>query len=431
MTKNRKQQLQEELAQHLTDARDIAAKAEAEGRDFTDDERAQVHEAMEKAKPVKAQLKQLETDESIKAQLADLGDSIGFAPAGDKPDPAGHQDPAKGRTFGQAFVESGEFKAFLAQFPGGRVPDKARINCAPVGFKALITGESSSSAGAFVVPGQSGIVELLGRRPLTVRDIISVRQTESDTVEFVRQLTRVNAAAPVPEASVTNTPESDPTNTAGRKPEGGFTFQRVTTPVTTIAEWVPATRRALSDAAQIRGLIDQELRDDLKEEEEDQVINGDGTGENLTGVLETDGIQEQAFVTDIFVTARKAKTKVQVIGRSTPTAYLINPEDDERIDLARDGEERFYGNGPFGMGPSTLWGLPRVVSEAVPAGTAILGDWRKAVLWDREAASITVSDSHADFFIRNMVAILAEERVAFGVTRPAAFVAIDLGGESS
>src|SRR5690606_24255021 len=109
-----------------------------------------------------------------------------------------------------------------------------------------------------------------------------------------------------------------------------------------------------------------------------------------------------------------------------PTAVLINPEEDESIDLARDGEDRFYGNGPFGVGPGTLWGLPRVVSEAVPAGTAIIGDFRKAVLWDREQATVSVTDSHADFFIRNLIAVLAEERVAFGVIRPSAFVVMDL-----
>jgi HK97 family phage major capsid protein len=55
-----------------------------------------------------------------------------------------------------------------------------------------------------------------------------------------------------------------------------------------------------------------------------------------------------------------------------------------------------------------------------------MGDFRKAVVWDREQANIQVSNSHEDFFIRNMVAILAEMRAAFGVIRPTAFCVIDL-----
>ena len=81
------------------------------------------------------------------------------------------------------------------------------------------------------------------------------------------------------------------------------------------------------------------------------------------------------------------------------------------------------------MRVQTLWGLPRVECEAVPAGTGIVGNFRMAVLWDREASSIMASDSHADFFIRNLVAILAEMRAAFGIIRPSAFVVIDLTAE--
>jgi HK97 family phage major capsid protein len=54
-----------------------------------------------------------------------------------------------------------------------------------------------------------------------------------------------------------------------------------------------------------------------------------------------------------------------------------------------------------------------------------VADFRKAVLWDRQDASLAVSNQHADFFIRNMVAILAEARYAFGVIQPSAFVIVD------
>jgi HK97 family phage major capsid protein len=73
-----------------------------------------------------------------------------------------------------------------------------------------------------------------------------------------------------------------------------------------------------------------------------------------------------------------------------------------------------------------LWGLPVVESEAIAAGTAYVADWKWAVLWDREQASVQVTDSHADFFIRNLVAILVELRAAFGILRPSAFVKITL-----
>src|SRR5690606_30845837 len=164
--------------------------------------------------------------------------------------------------------------------------------------KDLVTGSSSTSAGAFVIPDQTGIYEPLGRYPLTLRDLISERTTGSDTVEFVRQVTQVTQAAPVPEANVTDY-DGDPGQVSGEKPEGSMTFQRVQEVVKTIAVWIPATKRALSDAGQIRGLIDQELRADVLEEAENQMLNGDGSGENLTGLNHTSNVLGQAFTTDI------------------------------------------------------------------------------------------------------------------------------------
>lgn len=203
-------------------------------------------------------------------------------------------------------------------------------------------------------------------------------------------------------------------------------FEKVQEPVKTIAVWIPATKRALSDAAQIRGIIDQELHDDLMEELEDQLLNGNGVGENFTGVFNTAGILTQAWDTDLLTTSRKAITYLQVTGRSRATAWVLHPEDWETVELLQDGENRYYWGGPMVQGRAQLWSIPVVTSQSLTQGTALLGDFRKGVIWDREAASIQVSDSHSDFFIRNMVAILAEMRAAFGVIRPSAFVAVDM-----
>lgn len=337
--------------------------------------------------------------------------------------PAG---PAAAKTLGAHFVESELWQNYVkGAAPGGRFPDGQHVQSPPLrigeflSLKTLITGGGATSGGAFTIADQSGIYDPLGRRPVSLRTIVTVRQTTSDAVEFVRQLTRVNAAAPVAEATATS-------GASGTKPEGGFTFERVQELVRTIAEWVPATKRALSDAAQLRGIIDDELRADLAEQVDWQIVNGDGTGENFTGLVSTPGTQAQAWDTNILTTTRKGRTKVMTVGRSTPSAYGLHPIDWETIDLLQDNEARYYFGGPSAMGTPRLWGLPVVESEAFTQGTGWVGDWRRVVLWDREEANVSVSDSHADFFTRNMVAILAELRATMGVIRPAAFVSLDL-----
>jgi len=65
------------------------------------------------------------------------------------------------------------------------------------------------------------------------------------------------------------------------------------------------------------------------------------------------------------------------------------------------------------------WRVPVVVSDAMTENGFLVGDFtRAAKLYDRQEATVEVATQHADFFTRNLVAILAEERVALAVMRP-------------
>ena len=418
----------EQMQKALLDARAICDAAESENRDFTADERTKVAAMLADAKQIKAEIQAeiqaAEGDKALREMIAGFEADM----AGGKRDP-GHA-ALKG-TLGERFVNSPEFTAWLKQVaPSGRVSDKAALVSPPVEFKSLlkkdlVTGDSVTSAGAFVQTDYSGIYEPLGRYETSVLDLVNRRTTASDLVEFVRQTTKVQQAAPVAEANVT-TYSGATGEVSGEKPEATIAFEKVQEPVKTIAVWIPATRRALSDASQIRGIIDQELYDDLREELEDQILNGDGVGENFTGLVNTAGILTQAWNTDLLTTSRQAITTLQVTGLARPTAWVIHPSDWETFDLLQDAQDRYYWGGPMAQGRLALWNVPVVLSQSLDQGSAILGDWRKAILWDREQSNIQVSNSHEDFFIRNMVAILAEMRAAFGVIRPTGFVIVDL-----
>lgn len=338
------------------------------------------------------------------------------------------------KSLGERFTESAEFKALMDPWKDrdGIIPDGTEVRSRPhfLGGIAKALGQKAALGptgfpGMVPIDSQGLAFDPVWGRPLTIRDVITVGTTRSDTVDFARQNTMTNAAAPVPTTEV-DAPDATPTLAEGYKPQSVFAFQKVTVTVKTIAHWLAATKRSLSDVGQLRTLIDSFLRFGLEEETEDQIVQGDGTGENFAGILTTSGTQAQAYSNSPIETIRKGITKVSLVGRAVATAVALHPLDDEALDLAKDAQQRYYGLGPFGTGPSTIWGRRRIVSEAVPAGTAIAADWRFAVLWDREQASISVSDSHSDFFIRNLVAVLAELRAAFGLIRPAAFVICDL-----
>jgi HK97 family phage major capsid protein len=410
-------------------AREVAQKAADEGREMTDDERHTYEVSMKSLGDVLDGIKAVKSDEAVMAQAKDFADSVGVAATPDI--------KARVRSLGVTVVESPEFKSMLGGFPDGRIPAQSRVQSAPIAVKALFTGASSTSAGAFVVNERTDIVEFLGRKPLTLRNLVSNRRTTSDTVEFVQESSHTNAAAPVAEATsaaartaAANTTTGAVTFTnasgGGYKPEGSWAFAVVQANVKTIAEWVPVTKRALADVAQLEGLINDQLSADVAEAEENQLLNGDGSGENFTGIANTSGIQTQAFATDIFTSVRKGITKLRTVGRVNPTAILMNPADAESVDLTKDGNNQYYYGGPQALGQRTLWGVPVIESESQTAGFATLGDFTKAVVWDREQTTVTMTDSHSDFFVRNLVAVLAEERLAFGVTRPTAFCTVDI-----
>jgi len=413
----------------LKAARDIADAAESAGRDLTEDERAQVTVHLQKAAELKTAA---DADAKLRADLASLGDGIGVDDAPREPAKATDHKPVKG-SIGKAFTDSAEFKALISSVPNGRFGEKARVQSQPFGLKALVTGVDDASAGSLIVNDRLGLLPATYERPLTVRQLVTNGTTQTDAIDYVQINTTTNNAATVAEATSSALPTQNQTTGAlinnaggGYKPESAMTFTKATTNVKTIAHWMPATKRALSDASQIRTLIDNFLLYGLEEELEDQIIGGNGTGENFQGITTLSGIQTVTTGADAFEKTRKARRMVRIGGRATPSAYVLNPIDWEAIELLRDTTGRFMGNGPFQMTTPTLWGLPVVESEAVAAGTAWCADWRQAVLWDREQASIQVTDSHADFFVRNLVAILAELRAAFAVLRPAAFVKITL-----
>lgn len=418
----------------------IMKTAEKESRELTDVERDTITEHLSKAKRIESDYG---AKMAFRRQFTDLTGGLGLgeepkdtpngggAGSGDEP-----QKRRAGKSVGALWTASAEYKALLAGVPNGQFSEKMRVQSAPMslpgGMKDLFfSGDRTQSAGVLMEDDRRGILSPFFQRPLSIRQLVGSGATNSDTIDFIRWSSVTNGAAVVPEARSAAAIDGTTVTNAigGLKPQSTFSFSRDSTTVKTIAHWIPITKRALSDTAQMRTYIDSFLRYGLEEELEDQLIAGSGSGENFLGLNNTPGIQTQAAPgvgQDNLDVLKKARTKVQIGGRSQPSAYVMNPLDWEKIELMRNDNGDFYGSGPFSLTGQTLWGLPVVSSEAIAAGTAWVADWSRAILFDREQASVQATDSHADFFVRNMVAVLAEMRAAFAVLRPSAFVKITL-----
>lgn len=408
--------VKEKLKKLLLDIKAIADGAMNEDRNLNDEEKARIDVMMTEAKSLKAKIDGKANDEQLRKEIAALGE--GAEETQEAANTPRLITPFK--NLGRRFVSDPRWKAWMEQMaPDGNFSENVKGFRSPAfHVKDLITGGSDTSAGATVVNDRYPGIIPLGRRPLVMRDLVTNLTTQSDAVDFVRITAETNNAAVVAEA----------TSVSGGnvKPESGMTFEKDTANVKTIAHWIPVTKQAISDSAQLSGIIEEFLEDGLEQVLETEMVTGSGSGNHFEGLSNTSGVQSQAWDTDLLTTTRKARRKVRTVGRDKPTAYLMHPEDWERIDLLKDAENRYYFGGPVVEGTPRLWGLPVIESEAVEVGVGYVGNFRKAILWDRQQATITATDSHSDFFIRNLVAILAELRAAFAVIQPTSFVEIDL-----
>lgn len=184
----------------------------------------------------------------------------------------------------------------------------------------------------------------------------------------------------------------------------------------------------LADAPAIRGLIDTRLLLGLTLALESQVISGNGSGENLTGILNVAGTNLVAggSYNNTMDALYHGRTLVRTAGHGRPSAVVLHPNDWEGIRLSRENAAtatlgQYLMGPPSQTGPVSLWGMPVVESEAMTENSAVVGDWAMgATLFDREQGGIRVGTIN-DQFIRNIQTILAELRVAFVAWRPAVF----------
>lgn len=308
------------------------------------------------------------------------------------------------KSLGTRFVEDEQVKKFLSREKGEKTTSMA--------FKSITEATTGTGdAGVLIEPTRVPGVITQPDRPMFIRQLLSNAETSSNAIEYVREQGFTNAAAPVAEGT--------------EKPESDIQFELLTAPVRTLAHWIMASTQVLDDVPMLRGYIDQRLRYGLMLEEEEQILSGDGTGQNLLGLIpqatDFDVARAEPGDTRIDI-VRRAMTQVR-IAEYRPDAIVMHPDDWESVELTKTTEGAYVWASPTSLGSQTLWGLPVVTSTALETGEFLVGNFRmSATVWDRMAARIDVALEDRDNFIKNMVTIRGEERLALTVFRPEAMI---------
>lgn len=317
------------------------------------------------------------------------------------------KEPVK--SLGQLVLESDSYKRFAS---GQDTKCKVTLKQAFSVFANTITGQGGSPADNVdtLVPAQRvpGIVPGAFRR-LRVRDIIPGGRTNSNAIEATRELTFTNAAAETAEGAT--------------KPEATLTFELYTAPVRTIAHWLKLSRQVRDDAPALMTYIDTRLRYGVDLREDQQLIAGDGTGQNLTGM--TIAPNFTAFTPlsahNALDSINYAKETVDVADYMA-TAIVLNPADWGNIERTKVGasDDRYVVGDPrSAMGPF-LWGLPVVVTNSMTSGKILIAAFDIAFqLFDREETTVEMSESDDTNFQKNLITVRAEKRCVLAGYRPA------------
>lgn len=308
------------------------------------------------------------------------------------------------RTVGQIVAEAEDVRRFSASGAVGTM--RIEVNNAITS----LTG----SAGALIWSDRETEIVGMPRRRMRIRDLLMPGRTSSNLIEYAKQVTRTNNAAAVTEG--------------GQKPESNYAWDREEAAVRTIAHWIPVSRQALDDAPQLQSEIDGELRYGLDLEEERQLLRGEGASANpkeLDGLIENATAFSPAFTPEhetAIDTLRLAILQAELAEYSAD-GLVLNPIDWARIELTKNGQYDYLLSNPTSIIGPTLWARPVIPTQAMTEAEFLVGAFRMAAtIYDRMGVEIVISSEDRDNFVKNMLTVRAEKRLAVAIKRPAALV---------
>ena len=283
-------------------------------------------------------------------------------------------------------------------------------------MKVEVKAVTSTAAGALIRPLYETEPVALQRRRFTIRNLLPVVPIATSSVDYPKQTTRTNAAAPVAESAA--------------KPYSDYAWSNATAPVRTIAHLAKLTRQAMDDAPRLIAEVESEMRYGLALVEEAQILNGDGTGQNLNGIV----TQATSYAAPFTLAGATSIDMIRLgmlqaeLALYPSDGIVLNPSDWTRMQLSKDSTNQYLFSDPQGVVEPRLWGLPVVSTPAMTIDKFLVGSFRfGATLYDRMGVEVLISTENVDDFEKNLATMRCEERLALAVKRPGAFIFGDFG----
>lgn len=371
----------------LDAAQAIIDKAAHEGRDLTDSEAIEVTKNHDTIKSIDATL---EESRRLQEALDGLGN------------PRGQSGAKQGR------VTRLSFKGLGPRMATGMIDYSRRVGLS----KGLVPAGESIIA---IMPEEvSPLPSAEGERPPRLLDVLPSAKRPA-AYSYLKQVVIGEPGA----AGVVAPGELKPTKKLG--------VRRIDDRLRVVAVLSePVDRFLLDDETSLNTWVAAELADAVLSALEDEILNGDGTGEHFTGLANTSGTQLQPFTVDPLVTVRHGLSKLQTLGIDASTVALA-ASDWLSVQTTRNASGGFDVGGPIDATAQTAWGIPVVVVPGLDAGTGwVIGADTTLLSYDHEAALRIDWGTPGDAFTRNQVVARVEGRFNLDVLRPHGVVQLDL-----
>ena len=266
------------------------------------------------------------------------------------------------------------------------------------------------------------------RRPLTIWNLFNHERTDKDSVAWYTEGAFDGSAAMTAEA-------------------GAFSQIHVNDPVRHSTELKKVTSiwkqsdEILSDAPRFVSHVNNRAGYNLDIVVEDQLVSGNGNGNNITGILNASGIltdTSQSAYNLAFIESLLAKKTA--IRKATPNfsvdTLLVADEDYDTLQLLKNQSDQYVLGGPVGIvyGNNVtvgdlLWKSIRIVpTPALTSGTSVLGAFKAgATVYEHVTGRRFDVGYDGTDFSHGLVSFRAYQRFALAVEYPAAFCKFTVG----
>ncbi len=273
-------------------------------------------------------------------------------------------------------------------------------------------GSSANLTGSYfvqptVVPG----VQLKMYETVHMRNILPTGSTNSNVVRYVRDNGGEGGPAMVAEA--------------GTKPQIDRDLEILDANVRKIATYFRVPEEMIDDIPYLQSFLVEIGIEEVMIVEDDQILYGDGTGQNLSGLF-TNATAFSAGGSSVntpnnFDVLLAAKKQGRLL-KTNPTVAMVSPEDFFDMITTKDDNKNYLflggGNGIEVQGILRGRGLPTIVEHtSVEQGDFLIIDPRNAAIFDRTGTSVRFYDQDQDNAIKNLITIVIEKRLALPIFR--------------